>query len=71
MLCSFSEPACHRIIDWTFPLLLEQLAQDIEVSEVEFTVVHVYVFGVLSSECLRLTWYEASLLGLLKMGKLH
>nr|XP_058954394.1 MMS19 nucleotide excision repair protein homolog [Pocillopora verrucosa] len=27
-----TEPACHRIIDWTFPLLLEQLTQDIEVS---------------------------------------
>lgn len=28
-----TEPACHRIIDWTFPLLLEQLTQDIGVSQ--------------------------------------
>ena len=30
--CEFSEPACQRIIDSTFPLLLEQLTQDVEAS---------------------------------------
>lgn len=32
MFCAFSEPACERIVDSTFPLLLEQLKQDIEAS---------------------------------------
>ena len=32
MFCAFSEPACQRIIDSTFPPLLEQLTQDVEAS---------------------------------------
>ncbi|RMX48437.1 hypothetical protein pdam_00020451, partial [Pocillopora damicornis] len=35
-----TEPACHRIIDWTFPLLLEQLTQDIEVSHKK-NIIHI------------------------------
>ena len=34
-VCAFSEPACQKIVDSTFPLLLEHLTQDNEVSVTE------------------------------------